>query len=437
MNVLVLVVDRLHLGYLGAYGNAWVGTPAFDRLASESFLFDQALSFSSELAPFYQALWQGKYPSAEFLDDKTESTKKSAAGAGYCVMPLVDRFQTGGLHTRLLTDDPAIADLPAAFGNFFGGERDFGVQDDSEGSLLPAPCGLLCETAEETHLAACFSRLVSALTTIKKPFGFWCHLSSLGKIWDAPLRYRARYAEEGDPEPSESDGPVEKWLASNYDPDELLTTTWSYAAGVAMFDECLAALREYLEELNLLNDTALVITSPRSYPLGEHRRVGHCDAASYEELVHVPLLIRLPDGTGAAGRSNALVTPLDLFETLSELVGFSSSQEKTNDKKLPHHRGESLMPILRFEKEQTARDRVLLGFPHGDRAIRTPLWHMRLTDPVELYVKPDDRWEFNNVADRLREEVDALRAVAEQDIASLQTATSLEPLPEILCRPPE
>ena len=49
MNAICLVFDRLHAGYLGAYGNSWIETPAFDRLASQSFLFDRALIDSPEL----------------------------------------------------------------------------------------------------------------------------------------------------------------------------------------------------------------------------------------------------------------------------------------------------------------------------------------------------------------------------------------------------
>ena len=37
-NILCLAVDRLNADFLGAYGNAWVETPAFDALAAESIL---------------------------------------------------------------------------------------------------------------------------------------------------------------------------------------------------------------------------------------------------------------------------------------------------------------------------------------------------------------------------------------------------------------
>ena len=38
MNAICLVIDRLHCGYLGCYGNAWVGMPGIVRLAAESFV---------------------------------------------------------------------------------------------------------------------------------------------------------------------------------------------------------------------------------------------------------------------------------------------------------------------------------------------------------------------------------------------------------------
>ncbi len=41
MNVDVVVCNSLHLGFLGAYGNAWIETPnLYDRLAAEGVVFD-------------------------------------------------------------------------------------------------------------------------------------------------------------------------------------------------------------------------------------------------------------------------------------------------------------------------------------------------------------------------------------------------------------
>jgi arylsulfatase A-like enzyme len=49
MNAVCMIIDRLHAGYVGAYGNAWIETPALDRLASRSVVFDRALIDSPQL----------------------------------------------------------------------------------------------------------------------------------------------------------------------------------------------------------------------------------------------------------------------------------------------------------------------------------------------------------------------------------------------------
>jgi hypothetical protein len=66
---------------------------------------------------------------------------------------------------------------------------------------------------------------------------------------------------------------------------------------------------------------------------------------------------------------------------------------------------------------------------HGERAIRTPAWMLRqapdavathngelVTIAAELYVKPDDRWESNEVADLRPEIASRLLAVLDDSV---------------------
>ena len=96
-------------------------------------------------------------------------------------------------------------------------------------------------------------------------------------------------------------------LDEEFDPDELLGFVHAYAGQVALVDMCLGMLLAALDEHPLAGETLLVVTSPRGYPLGEHRRVGPCDEALYGELLHVPLLVRFPGGDRRArcGRSES------------------------------------------------------------------------------------------------------------------------------------
>src|SRR6266540_3374409 len=59
MKVIVLHTNALHLGYVGCYGNEWVATPALDRLAAESVVFDQHYA-DCPIAP-RRTGWTGLY----------------------------------------------------------------------------------------------------------------------------------------------------------------------------------------------------------------------------------------------------------------------------------------------------------------------------------------------------------------------------------------
>lgn len=52
MKAIVLCFDRLHLGFLGCYGNPWIQTPHFNRLASDSIVFDQFFAGESGCETF-------------------------------------------------------------------------------------------------------------------------------------------------------------------------------------------------------------------------------------------------------------------------------------------------------------------------------------------------------------------------------------------------
>ncbi|MDZ7617295.1 MAG: sulfatase, partial [Patescibacteria group bacterium] len=61
MNIICLVLDCLHSGFLGPYGNMWIETPAFDRLASQAFTFDASLVDSPRLDRLCDSYWHVKH----------------------------------------------------------------------------------------------------------------------------------------------------------------------------------------------------------------------------------------------------------------------------------------------------------------------------------------------------------------------------------------
>lgn len=400
MNALCILIDGWHAGYLGPYGNAWIETPSLNRLAAESLVFDYALAHSPRLDDVYAACWQGWHalcPQPPPLNRPTLGQLLAAAG----------------VEVEWLTDEPRLAEHPAA--------RDLGEPVLIEPPWQAQPVGEL----EQTHTAHCFMRIIEQLESIAEPYLLWCHLAALARVWDAPMALRESFGEPGDPPPYAGADPPERLLPNDYDPDELLPLVHAYAAQIVVLDTCLGALLEHLDDLPPESRPLLIVAGARGFPLGEHRRLGFGDEALYGELVHVPLLVRTPDGSSAAARSAALVDHADLWATLLDWWRVADRPAAP-----------TAVGLLRAleQPDWMPRDRLGLRGRGAERAIRTPAWYLRRADAAELYVKPDDRWEVNDVSVRCHEVAECLEDGLTQLEIALRagTAADLPPLSRVL-----
>lgn len=403
MNVVVVSIDRLHAGYLGFLGNSWVATPHFNRLAAESFVFDQATTDRVRLDGLIDSWWRGRHALETAADQPT----------------LAERLGAAGFATCLISDESHIVNHPLA--------KDFAERVDV-GECDQRLADLVAHEIDETRAAALFAAAAEQLAEVRPPFFCWIHSQGLGAAWDAPDEFRQRYAEEDERPPPRLTAVPTRRLTGEDDPDEIWGICQSYAGQVSLIDTCLGGLLESLDGAPWRHDVLLVVVGTRGFPLGRNGRLGPTDDALYSELIHVPWLVRWPDGLGAACRSLALVQPCDLAPTLADAVGLPERDRPAL--------GRSLLPIIR-ERAETVRDRICMVNADGERAIRTSAWHLRMprqTDEHvatgELYAKPDDRWDQNDVADRCPDVVEGLHQ-AMKDLESGLAAGTLEGLPPL------
>jgi arylsulfatase A-like enzyme len=443
--VLCLVVDGWHVGYWGAYGNTHVATPEADRWAAAGLLMDQCSVNSPDLEAAYRALWQGVGPFEPIA-------------AGVPSDSIAGRFAASGYRTLLVADDPAVLKLPAAAD--FAEHRAIALPE-SAGAPTPA-----ADAVEETELFRIFSTLGDTLQSVAEgttPAFVWAHARGFYGPWDAPYSMRIELTDEGDPPPPAEVLFAHRMVAADIDPDELLGLRTAYAAQVRVLDLCLGALDELIDELGIGDRTTVVLTSTRGFPLGEHGRIGLVDHALYEELVHVPLVVRfaapadgrsstnsaIADSDAAASpttfasiacrpwataRSQRLVQHSDLAATLLAHFGIAADRRAGRD---------FLAGLDRAPDDPAAvwRDHVCLAriCPEGgnDVAIRTAAWRLLHRDgsdaAPQLFVKPDDRWEVNDVASRCGEVVEGLQAaLARARALQASGAQDLPPLDAIL-----
>lgn len=448
LNIVIVSIDCLHAGFLGCYGNTWVATPHFDRLAAQGLVFDQSFLDHPDLAEVCRAWWTGRHV-----------LERAASNEDSPLLPL--HMAKAGLDTLLITDDAVVATQADA--HAFSQVVRLGAAAGEADPREPA------DDVVATSAAGFFARATEWLAEARKPSFVWLHSRGMSAPWDAPYELRRQYADEDDPPPPHFIAPPCRRLESEHDPDELWGAAQAFAGQVSLVDLCLGGLLESIESDPAWANALLMVIGARGFPLGRRGRLGPVDDALIGELVQTPWLVRWPGGQSAGARSSMLVQPFDLAPTLADAVSapwpiaasaqgvaeFVRIPDQTHGDAPTSHEvryrqmnhpvwpsptvGRSLLPVVR-EQTVPPRDRILLVNSAGERGLRTPAWYLRLpadgaeSPPPELYSKPDDRWEVNDVAGRLPDIVAGATAALDEYTAALQAGrvAELPPLDESL-----
>ncbi|MCI0491508.1 MAG: sulfatase-like hydrolase/transferase, partial [Planctomycetes bacterium] len=301
--------------------------------------------------------------------------------------------------------------------------------------------------ASQTSLAQLFATVCDAVETGTGPRRLiWVHARGMYGPWDAPLELQQSLLDEGDPPPVETIDPPDLILSSADDPDTAFRNSCAYAAQVAVLDACWEGLMETLGDSPRADEWLVMLLGARGFPLGEHRRIGGVDQRLYADQLHVPWLLRFPGGTGRLARTSQLASSLDCLPTLLDWITEGSESDRMSNRR----DGRSLLPLA-TQIQPTDRDVLVFASADGDRAIRTQGWSLRRAADAdgensaaaaeaprscdrfagrkaeyELFVRPDDRWEANDVATLCPDVVEGLARVLHDTTEKIVRG---EPLP--------
>jgi arylsulfatase A-like enzyme len=171
-----------------------------------------------------------------------------------------------------------------------------------------------------------------------------------------------------------------------------------YLGSIAAVDENVGRLLDYLDRQGLTENTIVIYTSDQGFYLGEH---GWFDKRfMYDESFKTPLLIRWPNVITAGTTEEEMVQNLDFAQTFLELAEIPSPIDM---------QGESIVPLLKGEKEKWNRDAVYYHYyeypgahevkrHYGVATTAYKLMHFYYdVDEWELYDRKKDPLEINNV----------------------------------------
>lgn len=179
-----------------------------------------------------------------------------------------------------------------------------------------------------------------------------------------------------------------------------------YAGECAYVDHYIGVLLQRLKDLDLYDNSVIVLISDHGHPLSDHGKFLKGGDRLYNELLKVPFTIRFPGGRYGGQRLDALGSFHDVLPTLLDAIGMGNNLDA-----LP---GKSLMPVIRGEAEGI-REAIIAGYHEAaDRVVRDKTWSYirRPGDEVdELYNLQEDPQERHNLIDEHPEEAQRLAAM--------------------------
>ncbi|HET7540755.1 MAG TPA: sulfatase-like hydrolase/transferase, partial [Polyangiaceae bacterium] len=302
LNVILISIDTLRQGE-GAQGARPV-TPNLDRLSEQSVVFERAYSLASYTAKSVGPFLLGKYSSETHRDWShfNRFTKKDVFVA--------QRLQQGGVHTV------SVQGYWYFFANT-GLERGFDVINKSA-----APAQVTVDGDSYTNADKVSDAALSELgkpQLLQQPFFMWIHYV----------------------DPHSEYVPHEGFDFGN-------SSRQRYDGEVAFVDHHVGRVLEALEKSLFYERTAIIVTSDHGEAFGEHGMIRH-GFELWEELVRVPLIVRVP---GVAARHvRARRSAIDLAPTILDLCGVAPPAPSATD----FLSGTSLVPDLSGAAEPPER----------------------------------------------------------------------------------
>jgi len=442
-NFIVVVCDTLRYDHVGFHGNTHIQTPNIDAFAAESLVFDKAYAGGFPTLLNRAELFTGRYTFAymgwEDMRDDEIVLAEVLNQAGYTTGIVFDTWHLKAHKTSF--------DRKFKSWQWIRGQEDDHYRSAPLHPTLPAaPEKLRDVEAVEQYLRNVSERQTEADYFVAQTMQtaiewlrdnhdqnkFFLHVDSFDphEPWDPPQSYIDLYdpGYEGD-----------EIIYPHYSPpdslsdDELNHIQALYAAEVTLVDHWLGKLLAEIDNLGLQENTVVILKSDHGILLGEHNSLGKAWFSPqgyrcyplYEELIHIPLMVRVP---GVAHRRiSDLVQPADLMPTILEWAGAndpgtmqgvslaSTIEDVAGSSHTPAHTSVISARALSIGQSANPRCTVTDGewtLIHGGAHIESELYHL-----------PDDPRQQTNL---LNDQCDVARSLHADLVAFLESIGTSE-----------
>ena len=373
MNVIWVVADTFRRDHLGAYGNDYIKTPALDGLARGGTLFERHYAGGFPTMPtradHATGRWTMSFMGWEPLPNEAVTLAEILSAKGYHTAAMVDTpfYVRGGMNY-----DQGFQTFVMHLGQEGSVTRVQGIGNHESRDVQANR-----RVEEDCNAPRAFTNAMQWLERhYDEDFFLYIDTWDPHEPWDAPSYYTRMYMPDFD---GETVQPIYGYWqdAAGFDEARVRKALAAYRGEISMVDSWLGHMARRAEYMGLLENTMFVFTSDHGFYFGEHGglfgkmtfakkpdgtlyRHGDSDALwqhspLYEELVHIPLIIRAPGVE--AGSYGGTTSVVDVMPTVLDFLGVERPDNLD---------GRSLSPAMRAPSSVAGREYAVSAIPFAN-----------------------------------------------------------------------
>jgi arylsulfatase A-like enzyme len=303
-NIVLLVIDTLRQDHVGCYGAPRDTTPAIDALAREGVRFAQAYSTAPWTSPSVASILSGQLPTGHGLT-------APLTGLAQDVETLAEMLRAEGYETAGVISNPHLKKH-----YFFDQGFEHWHQREAQGHKNITTPGVTTQAIE----------LVEGFSKSDRPFFLFV------LYFDPHYDYKRhpQYGFASDPGRITGKENIHELvkLSETMTETEIGYVRDTYDEEIRFTSDGIGRLLRSLRQTGVYDNTAIAITADHGEEFLERGWIGHCRTL-YQELVHVPLVLRAPKSPGP----RVVTTPVSLTSlvpTLRQIAGLAPNTERAS-----------------------------------------------------------------------------------------------------------
>jgi arylsulfatase A-like enzyme len=399
-NILFYVIDTLRADHLSGYGYGRRTSPNIDALARDGVSFSAVVAQSSWTRPAVATLLTGLNPplhGAVSLRDSLRPDVPTMAtllqGAGYATAAFVTNYNVAAR---------------------WGLQRGFAeyryLPEDEHGATVHVRADALNREV--------FAWLDQHRTAASQPFFLYVHATDPHAPYTPPVEYAERMRSvAGSAENAAGLLPRLRRDPGAATTDEVQRLVDAYDGEIAFVDHEFGELVAKLRAMGLWDATLVVLTADHGEEFHDHGAFEH-GRTLFQELIHVPLVMRFPDGAGRGTRFEPMVRQADVLPTMLDYLGIPPPSVQSGRSLLASAAPAATWSDEAFSQTSLGRNELTAYVSDGWKVI---LGREARAERIEAYDLTADVAEKRNRASEQAERV----GYAKQAIAASRRAPGL------------